>query len=268
MYIAEIKGKLSSKLQRSEDILTSNVFSFFKYASREVFLSQLIDYLNISVTHQELVKAQFIFWPKYDDRTEPDLVLVIGKYYLLFEAKYFSGFGKENSIAKAQFVREIEGGLNEAKSLGQEFMAIAITAHYHFPQDILDKVPKKHRTYFRWMNWQSVASILLDLLECHQEKLADFHFASDLYELLDDKKLRGFLSFERLTGTYKSSPSDMIFFSAQSSDFRDKFMGFKKVLSNLTDIKNISSSFFYKKLFFSKMPKLAPIEFVNIFYRR
>jgi hypothetical protein len=38
MYIAELKGKLSLTDERKEDILTSNVFSFFKYSTRKVFL--------------------------------------------------------------------------------------------------------------------------------------------------------------------------------------------------------------------------------------
>jgi len=38
MYLAEICGKLSSKVEGIEDILTSNVFSFFKYSKRTIFL--------------------------------------------------------------------------------------------------------------------------------------------------------------------------------------------------------------------------------------
>ena len=34
MYLAEIHGKLSMENENKEDILTSNVFSFFKYANR------------------------------------------------------------------------------------------------------------------------------------------------------------------------------------------------------------------------------------------
>lgn len=38
MYMAELRGKLSEKAEKQEDILTSNVFSFFKYANRQIFL--------------------------------------------------------------------------------------------------------------------------------------------------------------------------------------------------------------------------------------
>lgn len=43
MYLAELYGKLPSRIERMEDILTSNVFSFFKYSTREIFLK---GYLN------------------------------------------------------------------------------------------------------------------------------------------------------------------------------------------------------------------------------
>ncbi len=43
MYLAELHGKLSQRIERMENILTSNVFSFFKYSTREIFLK---GYLN------------------------------------------------------------------------------------------------------------------------------------------------------------------------------------------------------------------------------
>ena len=41
MIIAELNGKIPSNLDGKEDILTSNVFSFFKYCDRQL----LKDYL-------------------------------------------------------------------------------------------------------------------------------------------------------------------------------------------------------------------------------
>lgn len=48
MYIAEIKGKLPTQLSRSENILTSNVFSFLKYADRKVYLKGFLNELGIT----------------------------------------------------------------------------------------------------------------------------------------------------------------------------------------------------------------------------
>jgi hypothetical protein len=106
MYIAELKGKLSSRIERSEDVLTSNVFSFFKYAPRDIFLSRLLSLLGINLTDDELDNAEFIFWPTYEDGTEPDLVLLVGRYYILFEAKYFSDFGTDDEKNPEQLMWE------------------------------------------------------------------------------------------------------------------------------------------------------------------
>ena len=91
MIIAELNGKIPSKLEDKEDILTSNIFSFLKYSSRRL-LKDYLSLLGIDVTLNDSKNAEFIFWPKYDDRTEPDLVIVCGDNYILFEAKLYSDF--------------------------------------------------------------------------------------------------------------------------------------------------------------------------------
>jgi hypothetical protein len=121
MYLAEIHGKLSSDNENKEDILTSNVFSFFKYTDREIFFYPFIKSLGLDISIDDCRRADFIFWPSYSDHTEPDLVILVGKYYLLVEAKYYSGFSKETPRLKHQIVREIDGGMAEAKSLDKDF---------------------------------------------------------------------------------------------------------------------------------------------------
>jgi hypothetical protein len=50
MYIAEIHCKFAPHEERKEDILTSNVFSFFKYAKRNIFLYKLLKLLGLNIT--------------------------------------------------------------------------------------------------------------------------------------------------------------------------------------------------------------------------
>ena len=130
MYIAEIQGKFTPSEERKEDILTSDVFSFFKYTKREVFLYQLLKYLQLDIVKSDMVKAEFIFWPSFEDGTQPDLIILVGKYYLLIEAKFSSGFSKSTDSIKHQLIREIEGGKLEAQNLNREFQIVAVTAHY------------------------------------------------------------------------------------------------------------------------------------------
>ena len=161
MYLAELHGKLSKSVEHQEDILTSNVFSFFKYSRREFFLKNYLKgLLGIQFTVDELKNAEFIFWSTYNDNTEPDLIIIVGKYYLLFEAKYHSDFGKESQTKKNQISREIEGGCLEARRLNKKFIYVAITADSiyrkeKFPPSLLN-IPE----IFIWTNWQAISSLI------------------------------------------------------------------------------------------------------------
>ena len=53
MYLAEIHGKLSRQNENMEDILTSNVFSFFKYTARQIFLFAFLQELRLDVTPED-----------------------------------------------------------------------------------------------------------------------------------------------------------------------------------------------------------------------
>src|ERR1035437_2711851 len=130
MIIAELYGKIPSKLEDKEDILTSNVFSFLKYSNRQL-LKDYLSLLGLDVTLVEAKNAEFNFWTKYDDKTEPDLVIICGKYYILFEAKLYSDFAPETSKYDAQIIREIKMGKLAAESEDKNFVYIAITAEYY-----------------------------------------------------------------------------------------------------------------------------------------
>jgi hypothetical protein len=226
MYVAELRGKLSASHERSEDILTSNVFSFLKYAKRSVYLKRFLSLIGVELTDEELQEVEFVFWPTYEDGTEPDVVLLARDHYLLFEAKYHSGFGSESEDRDAQIPREVEAGRKDAEATGKAvFKAIAITDHPCYPRD---SIPAGSRDQVVWINWQSVSRILLDALE--HEDTPNLLIAQDLYDLLVKKRLRAFLSFHRLSGTYASRQYEELFFSAASSSFRGQFIGFQEAL--------------------------------------
>jgi len=202
MYQAELRGKLSSRIERMEDILTSNVFSFFKYATREIFLKGYLGELGFDVSDKEAKEAEFIFWPHFEENTEPDLVIIVGDYYLLIEAKYFSEFGGETEKTEAQLIREINGGKRDAKNYNKLFNLIAITADYYYKENKFDVIPSEFRGHFKWTNWQSVAAFLNNILQTRADISPQEHaFALDLYDLLDKKNLRGFQSLDILRDT-------------------------------------------------------------------
>lgn len=264
MYQAELKGKLSSSTERMEDILTSNVFSFFKYSNRKIYLKELLNKLNIQTSDQELEEAEFEFWPSFEDSTEPDVVIVVGSYYLLFEVKLYSGFGQESGNIKAQLIREIEGGLKVAKNLKKTFFLVAITEDY-FKKSNFEEI-KKYESYFKWINWQSISEILLLLLEKFGDRLPNYLFAMDLYSLLDKKKLRVFRPFDKIY-IEPVDYYDNIFLPIASTNYVDDFLGFKNLLPDFESIERLSDKIFYNKDYFIDLNNFNIETSNNIFYR-
>jgi hypothetical protein len=251
MIQAALNGKIPLSLIKSEDILTSNIFSFFKYAKRTTYLKSLLALHAIYPTDEELTTAEFRFWPRYDDATEPDIVIIVGNYYLLFEAKHLSDFGAETETRKGQVDREIEGGMNEAYSLEKEFIFIAITSHYNKPKMTFYQLRCRDNATIRWMNWQAMASLLLDVLE-RDSIIPDRSFAEDVYHLLDKMKLRSFRPFHRINAEVVIPP-EHIFFSARSAQFRGDFIGFEKALGNGVHITAPAKWLFYQHQYFKSI---------------
>jgi len=233
MYLAELHGKLSSRVERMEDILTSNVFSFFKYTSRKIFLKGYLDKLGFNISEREASRAEFLFWPRYEENTEPDLVIIVGDYYLLIEAKYFSDFGQETSKTKAQLIREVEGGEIDAKNYGKEFVLIAITADHYFKKEKFETIPERYKSNFIWTNWQLVSSFLNYVLEANQSlKKQEREFATDLYSLLDKKNLRDFQSYNALQNIQLSTASrSFVFLQGKKSNIPWEIYWFSKQCS-------------------------------------
>jgi hypothetical protein len=248
MYQAELHGKLSSRIECREDVLTSNVFSFLKYANRTLFLKRYLEILNIHVSESDAKTAEFVFWPRFEEHTEPDLVIIVGDFYLLIEAKYFSDFDTGTQHIKAQLLREIECGLLEARNYGKEFRLIAITADSYFKDVKFKSIPVSCISQCIWTNWQKFASFLYDVLEFRQS-LTDLEadFASDLYALLDRKNLRQFSGMKLPKQKNKLQAHHRIFFDKRTATFRGEFIGFAESLSSIPLIGRYGKSLFFYK---------------------
>ncbi|MBA7708143.1 hypothetical protein ES703_117035 [subsurface metagenome] len=256
-----------------EDILTSNIFSFFKYSTREIFLKGYLNKLGFNISNQEANEAEFIFWPRFEENTEPDLVLIVGDYYLLIEAKYFSGFAEESKKTKAQLLREIEGGKIEARNYGKDFRLIAITADHYYKENKFKIIPPDFIPHFKWTNWQSVSSFLYNILESSRDiKKQERDFALDLYNLLDKKNLRDFQGLNSLYNISAFLKSCVfVFFEARTAKFRGDFIGFMHSLSFDKKIKPLRKTVFLssQKKIFTPLLQLGKLKYVEtpIFYK-
>lgn len=263
MYIAELKGKVPSSVKRMEDILTSNIFSFFKYSDRKTYLKSFLKCLELELNDNDLINADFIFWPRYNNETEPDLVIIVGRYYLLFEAKYFSDFSQETPIKKYQLIREIEGGVKEAELLGKEFRIVAITNDYCYKKERFKGIDN-YKVHFIWINWQAITGLLLKLIEKYGSKLHDYLFVQDLYNLLLKKNLRSFRAINKINFKPVRSIEENVFYKTIHP--KGVFAGFKHLAEELGQSAKSQEFIFYNKYFFKPTDILIP-EKNKIFYR-
>lgn len=248
MIIAELNGKIPSNLDGKEDILTSNVFSFFKYCDRQL-LKDYLFHLGLDVSLVEAKNAEFVFWTSYDDGTEPDLIVICGKYYLLFEAKLYSDFSPKSSAIDSQIEREIKMGKISANNVNKQFVYIAITAEYYKNKAKYSKYENKD-FLFIWTNWQVIASFTYNKL-VEKDLKRDKEFAVDLYSLLVKKKLRSFIGLINIKLQYNIKFYDSIFYSIKTSKFKGEFSGFLENLREFEQIKPYQNNFeisFFKTL--------------------
>src|SRR5438034_6275302 len=116
MYQAELHGKLPTWLLAQEDRLTSQVFSFFLYSPRAQSLAPWLRHLGLDVTDTEAATADIVFWSAFEEGTEPDLVIEVGRYFILVEAKLRSDYGIDvEDEERNQLKREVSNGRNEAR---------------------------------------------------------------------------------------------------------------------------------------------------------
>ncbi len=272
MFIAELQGKLSTTDERKEDILTSNVFSFFKYANRQIFLKSFLNHIGIQLENHEYDNAEFIFWPTYQDRTEPDLVILVGRYYLLIEAKLYSGFGKASELSAYQLSREIAEGKLEAQNLEKEFRLIAVTAHYAKHQ-FLTENPEFSLRDITWVNWHQIALLLYKILNADENlDIENESFATDLYNLLIKKNLRKFAGQEILIDLAPlTKNTSTLFFDAITSNFRGDFIGFQQSLTGFPLLQPGIKLFFERpiKQYFEKLSEKTLLNNPDsIFFKR
>ncbi|WML52376.1 hypothetical protein RCG17_23835 [Neobacillus sp. PS3-12] len=187
MTIAEVHGKLSS-YEHMEDLLTSDVFSTFKYLDVGngliPFLKKATRFMDNAPPDflEDIVEADYVFWPRttYLNR-EPDVLIILTKkdkstISIVIEAKYHSGksnaFRGEGSIDKenkpldhldgdqlAELFKEIQDGkifigdpLLRSKyiqSEGNRYLFF-LTAHYASPRHDIEETFKvlEKKQYF------------------------------------------------------------------------------------------------------------------------
>jgi len=224
MFRAELHGKLPGGYRRREDVLTSNVFGFLEVANRRRFLARYLrDHLMLEVTDAEAIAAEFEFWPTYTDGTEPDVVTSVGRWYILFEAKLYSDFGRDaNDPDQNQLRRELSEGRREASRRGLAFRLVTVTRESWRNVKRYPDIRPDDRGHWIWSNWQAVHALLDDTQEPKRGVLG-----RQLHRLLDGRGLRGFRGYTGM-GVVPPAPG-VVFLSASATRSPGFFRGFQSL---------------------------------------
>lgn len=224
MTIAEIHGK--SPLTTSEDMLTANVFTAFRYLPARMgiigFLRSIKGVGDVIPEPASKASAAYFFWPRGKTR-EPDVLLELRVdgtlYHVVVEAKYLSGASdreleeieeKEEMILQgnqlADQMRELAAGEymvwrkgrpSQSKRLTSEAenrLLLYLTAHPVRPRTTLRKstalYPEGASRLF-WSSWYHVSDYLHEQASALREFPYD-RIVSDILTLLAQKQFKTF----------------------------------------------------------------------------
>jgi hypothetical protein len=217
MTIAELHGKLPT-LEAKEDLLTSDVFSTFRYLPVNLglipFLRKAINTQTgqpISNIFADCLTADYLFWPKTTHyKREPDVLILITRktkppIAIIIEAKSYRGRHDSNRTQAEQELQSYDGDQlaeqyidlkNNALDLNYEHMQLLthaehrfllfVTAHDALPRkitdDSLNKLPNHDRDAHSlyWINWQAAYDVAKRRLQ-HKYSTADLVSCLKIY---------------------------------------------------------------------------------------
>lgn len=206
MLVAEMKSKLSlvnfdndkansnmndlNYVTRMEDVLTSNIFGIIKNIDVKILNAILIEAGIDELTE----KFEFEFWKKYDNGTEPDIIIKTLNRYILIEVKYLSDFDKGNNDKQPQIIRELEGAKVELGN--RKFNYLAVTKEEEidwyskvFLNDEYITKLKMNSQYLHHISWVKIYEALKDINENESLDCISKSFVVDLLDYLEKKEI-------------------------------------------------------------------------------
>ena len=142
--------------------------------------------------------------------------------------------------------------MEEAAREGKQFHFVAVTADSCFPREALGCYPR-HASVMRWVNWQSIARLVLTQIEEHGATLPDGEYARDLLAILDARNLRGYRGFDSIDMPVTTRPPERLFLSAQTLAYRGEFLGFRGTLGGLPAVEAVVSPLFFSRALFADL---------------
>lgn len=210
--LAELLGKLDPDgvegLDRSEDLLTAAVFGAVRHLPRSIVLRRLLERVGVAATEKDLRSGDVRLWPTFPRPgfpgrvIEPDVMILVGRRPVVFEAKLYSEFDTYDppDLFADAGVHQLAVQYEAVRSwaAGERLdppVVIAVTRGPARPDldlakarlDAKSLVPASSDDDFRWLSWRDVAAVIEQCngLEFHEAMLVD-----DLLALMDKRGVR------------------------------------------------------------------------------
>ncbi len=169
MIYAELKSKIP-EVKRSEDVLTSNIFTFFKVLP-EKYIFQLVCKIVPSCVSEKIKDkriCEFSLWKKFSNLKEPEIYIRLeSEYHVFIEIKYRS---PESSETQLKDYLDLIPSENK--------ILIYLTADRTEPvwttkKDIYQGLP------IYWTNWYKFKSVIEELSNNETDKIVQ-----NIYDLI------------------------------------------------------------------------------------
>lgn len=221
-----MKGKIPSKLQNSEDLLTSSIIGTFSYLSSSTYIQSILE-SSVNVKGNQLlfdspiIECRYEFWPRLD-HSEPDVLLHLRdanqqEYLLCIEAKYWSDKSSEEDTTtdiearqnwqRDQLAREIEDmhteGCRKLMKVNKEklksILLIYLTNDTYLPFNKLKESIQFVKDIdfpvdnLYWLSWKQIFNVVNNIKGFQTKQ--DAMLLTDLKGLLRKKGLVSFNGF-------------------------------------------------------------------------
>lgn len=210
--LAELLGKLDPKavegVDRSEDLLTDAVFGAIRHLPRPRVLRPLLERVGITASEKDIRACDVRLWPSFPRPgfpgriIEPDVIVLVGRQPVVFEAKLYSPFDtyEPPDGIGVEGVHQLAVQFDAVRSwaAGERLeppVVVAVTRGPARPDIDLSKaridakalVPTASDDDFRWLSWRDIADVLA---RCSGLELHEATLVRDVLDLMDKRGVR------------------------------------------------------------------------------
>jgi hypothetical protein len=191
MLKAESAGKCP-KIEKYEDIITSDVFGLISCLDRRTIWKGVAKKLGMGLSIEEAENTVFEFWPERQTGVEPDLVIYAGRYIIVVECKYKTGFKKD------QIVRETKRGLKLLeKSTVHDMLVVLGVATDLFEPGFFEGLREQFKlkeVRYKYIRWQQIR-VYLEGMASNSDQVTT-RFIGDLSQVLDRRDILSYSGFD------------------------------------------------------------------------